>query len=437
MLLLKIGFWDNIILIMPEVFIIEGGKELEGEIKVNGSKNSAGALISATLLTDKKCTLDNVPKISDILNLLSIVEELGKKVEWVGENKVSIEGNEINPEKLDFRKISKSRVSVLLMGPLLAKIKNFKFSRPGGDRIGLRPIATHLKVLGELGAEIKERGDFYFVNSREQKGKEIVLPEFSVTATENLIMASVFAKGTTVIRGAAQEPQVQDLIDMLNKMGAKIEKHWDHTIVIQGVKELQGVEHGIIPDPNEAGTFIAIGAAMGKSVKVSNLDPLHLALFLEKLSEIGVNFIKGDSWIEVKRPEKFYPAKVQALPYPGFPTDLLPIIVPLLTQAQGKSLIHDPLYENRFNYVHQLRKMGADIEMVDPHRAFIFGPTPLKGVTIESWDIRAGAALVIAGLMAEGKTIIENIYQIDRGYERIEERLQGMGADIKRVDKDD
>jgi len=418
---------------MSDKFLIEGEKELEGEIEVNGSKNSAGALISATLLTDEKCVLDNVPKISDILNLLSIVEELGKEIKWIGEKKVEIKDGEINPEKLDFGKISRSRVSVLLMGPLLARIRNFKFSRPGGDRIGLRPIATHLKVLSELGAEIEESGDFYYIKSSHHQGKEITLPEFSVTATENLIMASVFAEGETVIKGVAQEPQVQDLIDMLNKMGAQIKKEWDHTLIIQGVEELKGVEHRIIPDPNEAGTFIALGATVGKRVLVKKLNPNHLSLFLEKIREIGVDFKKNSDSVEVQRPKKFYPTKIQALPYPGFPTDLLPLIVPLLTQAEGKSLIHDPLYENRFNYIHQLRKMGADIEMVDPHRAFVFGKTPLRGVTIESWDIRAGAALVIAGLMAEGKTVIENVYQIDRGYENLEVRLQKLGGKIKRI----
>ncbi|XOB41629.1 MAG: UDP-N-acetylglucosamine 1-carboxyvinyltransferase [Candidatus Nealsonbacteria bacterium] len=420
---------------MAEKFIIEGEKPLEGEIEVRGSKNAAGAILAATLLTSEECVIDNLPLVSDILNLIDILKEMGAEIEWLEKRKVKIRaGKRIDLKKLDFEKISKSRVSVLLIGALLPRVKEFRFSRPGGDRIGLRPIDTHLNALRELGAEIEEAGDFYYLKSKQLKGKEIVLPEFSVTTTENLIMASVFAEGETIIKLAAQEPQVQDLILILNKMGAKIEGNRTHTLKIQGVKRLKGVEHRIIPDPNEAGTFLTIGAAAAKKLLVKDLIPEHLDIFLLKLKEAGVNFIrKGDNSIEIYKPEKLFPTKIQALPYPGFLTDILPLIIPLLTQAEGKSLIHDTHYENRLNFIHQLRKMGADIEIIDPHRAIIFGPTPLTGVTIESWDIRAGAALVMAGLMAQGKTIIENVEQIDRGYERIEERLQKLGANIKRV----
>jgi len=420
---------------MAEKFIIDGKNSLEGEIEVNGSKNAAGAILAATLLTSEECIIDNLPKVSDILSLLDILEGIGKSVEWIGERKIKIKDNGISPEKLDFEKISKSRVSVLLMGALLPQVKEFKFSRPGGDRIGLRPIDIHLSALRELGAEIEEDGDFYYLKSKHLKGKEIVLPEFSVTATENLIMASVFADGETIIKLAAQEPQVQDLISILNKMGAKIKGNGTHTLRIEGVKRLRGIEHRIIPDTNEAGTFLTIGAATAKRLLVKDLIIEHLDIFLLKLKEMGVNFVrKSDNSVEIYKPEKFFPAKIQALPYPGFLTDILPLTVPLLTQARGKSLIHDTHYENRLSFVHQLRKMGADIEIIDPHRALIFGPTPLTGMTIDSWDIRAGAALVVAGMIAQGTTVIENIEQIDRGYEKIEERLQRLGANIKRIE---
>jgi len=422
---------------MAEKFIIDGGNLLEGEIEVRGSKNAAGAILAATLLTSEECLIDNLPRISDIFNFLEILKGMGAEVEWISERKIRIKsGEKLDPEKMDFEKVSKARISVLLIGALLPRFKEFKISRPGGDRIGLRPISTHLKALEQLGAEIKEDGDFYYFNSAGLCGKEIVLQEFSVTATENLMMTAALSKGDTIIKGAACEPHVQDLAKMLNSMGGNIEGIGTHTLRVQGggVKKLRGTAHRIIPDYLEAGTFIIMGAAVSKKIKVNNIVSEHLDLFLAKLKEIGVEFRRGtDDSIEVWGKGDLKPARVQALPHPGFPTDLLPIIVPLLTQAKGKSLIHDPLYPNRFSYVDELRKMGADIEIVDPHRAFVFGKTPLKGFRIESLDIRAGMSLIVAGLMAQGKTIIENIGQIDRGYEKIEERLQKLGANIKRI----
>jgi UDP-N-acetylglucosamine 1-carboxyvinyltransferase len=284
-----------------------------------------------------------------------------------------------------------------------------------------------------MGAKIERKNDFYEVSCEKLKGKEIVLEEFSVTATEAVIMAAVLAEGKTVIKGAAAEPHVQDLGEMFLKMGAKIEGLGTHTIKIEGVEKLHGCTYSVIPDPIEAGTFIVIGAMAPGKIKVTGVDLSHLDLFLAKLEEMGVIMEKGEDYVLVSHSQKLKAIKVQALPYPGFPTDLLPIIIPLLISAEGKSLVHDPLYENRFNYIQELKKMGADIEMVDPHRTFVFGPTKLSGAVIDSWDIRAGACLVIAALSAEGKTTIENIFQIDRGYEKIEERLQKLGADIKRV----
>jgi UDP-N-acetylglucosamine 1-carboxyvinyltransferase len=250
-------------------------------------------------------------------------------------------------------------------------------------------------------------------------------------------MASSLAQGITIIKGAAAEPHVQNLTEMLQKMGAKIKGASTHSLRIEGVEKLKGASHSIIPDPIEAGTFLAIGAGCYGRVLVKGAVAGHLDLFLEKLKQMGVSFEvknkeQASQAIEVVGGSEIKPVKVQALPYPGFPTDLLPLVVPLLTQARGKSLIHDPLYENRLQYTQELRKMGADIEIVDPHRAFVFGLTPLHGVSIESWDIRAGASLIVAGLMAQGKTTINNIEQIDRGYEEIERRLQNLGADIKR-----
>ena len=415
-------------------FIIRGGKKLSGQVEIRGSKNAAGAILAACLLTKKPCVIDNLPLVEDILNLLEIIEGMGASVEWIEKRKVKITASDnLDVGKIDFEKFSKARTSVLLLGALIARFKEFKVSRPGGDRIGLRPITTHLDALEKLGCVIEEQGDFYFFKTKELKGSEIILPEFSVTATEILLMAGCFSRGQTIIKIAAGEPHIQELVLMLNKMGGDITFQGTHTLIINGVESLNGVDYTIIPDALEVGTFLIIGALAGGEIILPDIQGDYLDLFLEKLREAGVDFQRENGFIKVKKSDNIKPIKVQALPYPGFPTDLLPLIVPLLTQAKGKSLLHDPLYENRLNYIHQLRKMGADIEIVDPHRAFVFGPTELSGVSIESSDIRAGACLIVAGLLASGETIISNVSQIDRGYEKIEERLAKLGAEIKRT----
>jgi UDP-N-acetylglucosamine 1-carboxyvinyltransferase len=298
----------------------------------------------------------------------------------------------------------------------------------------LRPITTHLDAFKKLRVKIENEGEFYFFEAKNLQGREIILKEFSVTATENLMLAAVLTPGKTVIKGAAAEPQVQDLGFMLKEMGAKIAGLGTHTILVVGVEKLKGCYHQICPDPIEAATFIAAGAITPGTIEVKNIIPEHLDMFLDKLEEIGVKLEKGKNFVRVENvASTLKSTRIQAMPFPGFPTDFLPLTVPILTQAEGKSLIHDPLYENRFNYVQELKKMGADIEIVDPHRTFIYGKTPLHGVRIESWDIRAGASLIIAALLAKGQTTIENIYQIDRGYEKIDEKLQKLGADIKRL----
>jgi len=414
-------------------FVINGNKELSGEIEVRGSKNAAGACLAAVLLCNEECIIDNLPLIEDVENTIEVLKSLGVKVEWMSERKIKVKAENVNLKNIDFDRFSRTRMSVLLVGPLLAKFNHFKFPSPGGDKIGLRPISVHIKALEKLGAKIEKNGDVYSVTRENLIGKEIVLQEFSVTATETLIMAAVLAKGKTIIKGAATEPHVQDLVDMLLKMGTKVRGRGTHTIEIEGVEKLHGCEHKITPDYLEAGTFIVASALTPGTVTVKNIDFNHLDLFLAKLEDIGVNFEKGENKIIVHYSPNLSAVKVQALPHPGFPTDLLPIIIPLLTKAQGKSLIHDPLYENRLGYINELRKMGGDIEIVDPHRAFVFGPKILEGLSVNSSDIRAGAILIIAGLMAKGQTIINNVFQIDRGYERIEERLQKIGADIKRI----
>ena len=419
---------------MSDKFLIKGGIPLSGEVEISGYKNAAGAVLAAVLLSEEPSVIDNLPLVSDVLDQIEILKQMGAEIEWLGERKIKINPKNINPERIPVDLFEKMRVSVLLIGPLLARFKKFKVPHPGGDKIGLRPIATHLKALKEFGIKSEEKEGFYYFEAPENiEGKRIVLKEFSVTATEILMMVAALSQGKTKIEIAATEPQVQDLGNFLQKMGVNIEGIGTHTISIEGKEKLNGAEFKICPDPTEAGTFLIALAATGGEGKIKNVEPNHLTMFLEKMKEIGVNFEIFNSEILIRPSKEFRSTKIQVLPYPGFPTDLQPQTSVLLTQAEGKSLIHDPLYENRFQHLHELRKMGADIEITDPHRALIFGKKTLIGNKISASDIRSGAALVLAGLCAKGETLIGEISQIERGYEKIEEKLQKLGAKIEKA----
>ena len=418
---------------MATKFLIEGGIPLSGEVEISGSKNEAGAILAATLLTEEECQIENLPLVTDILDEIEILKKIGAKIEWLGSKKIRINPSGIDPTKIPIDLFEKMRISVLLIGPLLAKFKKFKTPHPGGDRIGLRPISTHLEAFKDLGVKIEEKNGFYhFEAPKNLKGKRIVLKEFSVTATENLMMLAALCPGQTKIEIAAAEPQVQNLGKFLNSLGIKIEGLGTHTLIIQGKEKLSGKNFSIGPDPIEAGTFLIAIAITGGKARIKNVNPEDLIFFLEKMKEIGVNFKVFDQEILVKPSKNFRPTKIQVLPHPGFPTDLQPQTSVLLTQAEGKSLIHEPLYENRFQHLYELRKMRADIEITDPHRALIFGKTKLTGNKINSSDIRSGASLVLASLIAKGESLVENISQIERGYEKIEEKLKKLGAKIEK-----
>ena len=419
---------------MAKKFLIQGGIPLSGEVEISGYKNAAGAILAAALLTEEESTIDNLPLVSDVLDQIEILKQMGAEIEWLGERKIKINPENINPEKIPANLFEKMRVSVLLIGPLLARFKKFKVPHPGGDKIGLRPIGTHLEALKDFGIKIEEKGGFYYFEAPENlEGKKIVLKEFSVTATENLMMLAALTKGKTKIEIAAAEPQVQDLGRFLKEMGLAIEGVGTHIVEVEGKEKLSGANFSICPDPLEIGTFLIALAITGGEGKIKNINPDHLTMFLEKMREIGINFETINNKILVKKSTEFKPTKIQVLPYPGFPTDLQPQTSVLLTQAQGKSLIHDPLYENRFQHLHELRKMGADIEITDPHRALIFGKRELIGNKITASDIRSGAALILAGLISKEKTLIENISQIERGHEKIEEKLKKLGARIEKI----
>lgn len=412
--------------------VLEGGHHLKGEISVSGMKNAATPVLAACLLSGEKCSITNVPDITDVNTLLEIMGSLGASVSRQ-KDRVDIISENINPGRLDKNKMQAMRSSVLLMAPLLIRFKEVRIPQPGGCIIGNRPIDTHLYVFKQLGAKIKKEGEEYILTAQELKGNTIILPEFSVTATENAIMAAVLARGETVIKLAAAEPHVQDLAYFLRKMGAQIEGIGTHTLKIIGVKKLNGAEHRVIPDQIEAGTFAVAAAVTRSELVINKIIPEHLELVILKLKEAGVKLEVGENYLRVFKSGSFKPFKIQSLPYPGFPTDLQAPFSVLATQAKGTSLIHDPLYEARMSHIKELAKMGANAVICDPHRVLITGPTPLFGKEIQSPDLRAGATLIIAGLIAQGVTEISKAEVIDRGYEKISERLRKIGAKIKKI----
>ena len=419
-----------------EYFEIQGGKRLSGEIDVRGSKNATTPILAATLLTEKECIISNIPLIEDVFTMLHILESIGAEVKWLGERKVSVKAEKIDPGKMNLYFMKKIRSSILLFGPLSARFEKFHIAHPGGCVIGERPVGTHFDALAEMGVEIKQDGKSYNVDSGKRKSAKVVLKEFSVTATENAMMLAASLPGKTIIKIAAAEPHVEDLGKFLIKMGAKIKGLGTHTLEITGSKKLKGAKHEVIYDANEAATFLILGVATGSRIKVKNAFENHLDIILEKLREFGADFEIGKDYIETIPAEKLEAvSKIDARIYPGVPTDVQAPFGVLATQANGKTLIHDTLFEGRFNYIQEINKMGAKAEILNPHQAVICGPTKLQGTTIKSFDLRAGAALIIAALVAQGKTTIEDIYQVDRGYEKIEERLQKLGADIKRISK--
>lgn len=411
-------------------FVIEGGRRLEGEIEVYGSKNAVLPAIAGSLLTADPVTISNVPDISDVETMLKILTSWGGEVSREN-NTLKINTANVKPDGDVDDLISKLRGSILLLGALLGRDKHVSLPRPGGDVIGARPIDVHLDGLRQLGAVIQDEHDRVVIDGTHMQAVEVVLSEFSVTATENILLASASLPGTTTIYTAAAEPHVTALCDLLQKMGAKTSGAGTHTIEITGNKDLHGAEIENIPDMLEAGFFILLSAATQSNVHVKNVPVHDLRLFFKKLTEFGIDFeIKGSEVFV--RPSQLKAFRVQVLPHPGIATDLQAPFAVLATQAKGSSLVHDPLYESRFKHIDELIKMGADAVVCDPHRVIINGPTPLHGREIPSLDIRSGATLVMAGLVASGKTVIRDAEIIDRGYAHLTERLSALGANITR-----
>ncbi len=410
---------------------------MRGKVKISGSKNASTPIIAATLLTRQKSVLENVPKIRDVNNLLDILKGMGADMKWIGDHELEIQCKDVSLDKLDRKAVKKMRSSVLLLGPLLARFRSIEnFPEPGGCIIGNRPLDAHFAAFKALGAEIEVDGNrgAYSMRAEKLANAEITLPEFSVTATENLLMAAATIPGKTIIKGAAVEPHVQDLIKFLNAMGAKIIFSGQHEISVEGTEELHGAKHTIIPDQIEIGTFAAAAAATRGDIEIESVDLTHLDLIILKLKQIGAQIEIGDNKLRVSTDGSLKSFRLQTMPYPGFPTDLQAPFGFLATQAIGTSLIHDPLFEGRMGYVGELVKMGANAVVCDPHRVLITGATPLYGTEIKSLDLRAGATLILAGLAAEGQTLIHDAEIVERGYERFDERLRDLGAEITKID---
>jgi UDP-N-acetylglucosamine 1-carboxyvinyltransferase len=422
-------------------FIINGGRHLSGEIQVNGFKNSATPIIAATILNKGKTVLENIPKIGDVLTMLDILKSCGSRQKWIGEYSVEIDNNDFDPKFIDQEQVRKIRSSVLLIGPILARFGRLNIAIPGGCHIGARSLDTHMEAFKDLGASINfdEKSSLYNIilnknNSLESSERKIILKELSVTATENLLM--VATENNLEIRLAACEPHVSDLGFFLKKIGVSISGLGSNFLKIKKRKNAKPkkIKHKIINDPIEAGTFAVLAAATKSNILIKGCEIDHLDAPLMKLKDFGVSFdLRKDSIFINGKSSVLKAAKIQSSPYPAFPTDLQAPFGVLATQAKGSSLIFDIMYEGRLKYINELKRMGADATILDSHRALINGPTVLEGAEIESLDLRAGATLVIAALLAKGESIIGNIEQIDRGYECLDKRLLNLGADIKRI----
>jgi UDP-N-acetylglucosamine 1-carboxyvinyltransferase len=419
-----------------EKFIIKGSAgKLKGTIPVRGSKNACLKAMAAAVLTDKPITIKNVPLIEDVFRMRELLEFLGAEVKEIGQHSFLISAENIKKSCLDFEIAKSFRASVALTGPLLARLGTVSFPFPGGCVIGKRPIDMFLNGFEKMGAKVftNGKGNNFTIKVKVLKGAEIFFRIVSVTGTETLMMAATLARGRTVLRNAAQEPEIANLADFLNSCGARIKGAGTSTIVINGVKKLGPGVFNTPPDRIETGSFLILGALSGDKLRVIHCNPFHILSLIEYLESMGVSLKKGKDWVEISRPKFLKPINIKTSEYPGFPTDLQAPFSVLLTQARGTSSLFETVYDGRLNYINDLVRMGANIILCDAHRAIFHGKTYLKGREVEAPDLRAGLTFILAALIAKGKSIIHNVYNIDRGYEKIEERLRDAGAAIKRI----
>lgn len=426
-----------------EKFIIEGGFPLQGEVTPSGNKNAALPLLAACLLTDEPVVLHNVPQIRDVLTMRALLQSLGVRIETLADHTWRIHAQEVHPADLDPHLTRAIRASILLAGPMMARTGQLELPPPGGDVIGRRRVDTHVLALRALGAEAAydRRAKRFTFRAQGLRGADILLDEASVTATENAIMAAVLARGETVIRNAASEPHVQELCHLLNAMGAHIEGVGSNVLHIQGVERLHGAEFTIGADYLEVVSFIGAAVLTGGSIRIRNAGPQHLDMIRLVFNRLGVDWqtegadilVPAGQSLEIQRDLGEFIPEISAMPWPGFPTDLMSIAIVVATQAKGTILFHDWMYPSRMFFTDKLVSMGAQIVLCDPHRVIVSGPSELIGEQLESPDIRAGMALVLAALAAHGTSEIRNIRQIDRGYERVDEKLRTLGVRIRRV----
>lgn len=415
-----------------EQYVIKGGNPLVGEVEIGGAKNAALAILSAAVMTDETVTIDNLPNVRDINVLLDAIREIGAKVDRVGEHTVKINGSFIKNLTVDNEFIRKIRASYYLMGALLGKYKRAEVALPGGCNIGSRPIDLHMKGFRALGATVDIEHGMFLASAEKLQGTHIYLDKVSVGATINIMMAASMAEGKTIIENAAKEPHVVDVANFLNSMGANIRGAGTDVIRIVGVEKLHKTEYSVIPDQIEAGTFMYAAAATKGDIMLKNVIPKHLEATTAKLLEIGCEVEEFDDAVRVVASKPLHHTQVTTLPYPGFPTDMQPQMAVVLGIASGTSTITESIFENRFKYVDELTRMGANIK-VESNIAIINGVGRYTGARVNAPDLRAGAALVIAGLAAEGITVVDDIYYIERGYENFEGKLAALGAVIEKV----
>lgn len=409
-------------------FIIHGGKKLKGEVKISGSKNAALPIIAATVLIKGRATLYNVPNIQDVQTMFEIIKDIGGKVTKKN-NKVIIDTSKVHTYEIPEELMRKMRSSVILAGAIIGKYHKANFSYPGGCDIGARPIDLHLKGFEKLGIEIKEEYGEIVCSSEEIVGTQINLDFPSVGATENIILASCLAEGTTILMNSAKEPEIEDLVNFLNKAGAKIKGAGTDRIEIIGVRKLSEISYNIMPDRIEAGTYLVAGAITGGNIKITNANPRHIEPILNKLEETSCKIITQNNEIEIIAPRRLKAVDIKTMPYPGFPTDLQSIFTALLTHAKGTSIVTENIFESRYKYTQELNRMGAKIK-VEGRTAIIKGSRKIQGTNVVANDLRGGAALILEALSAKGKTQIDNIHYILRGYENIEQKLKKLGAEI-------
>ena len=411
---------------------IVGGRPLEGSVRVSGAKNASLPDLCAALLTGERVRLRNVPEVRDIRTMGRVLGALGAEVEFEVGGVVRVRAAALTSVEAPYDLVKTMRASVLVLGPLLAREGRARVSLPGGCAIGARPIDLHLQAFEKMGATIAVEHGYVEARAERLRGAQVHFDTVTVTGTENVLMAACLAEGETVIHNAACEPEVVDLAQLLAAMGAKVEGAGTPTVRVQGVDALHGAEHAVIPDRIETGTFVAACAVAGGEIEVRDCRPEHLRAVIDKFRETGVRLEEGPDNLRVRAPRTIRPANITTLPYPGFPTDMQAQYMVLMTQASGPSSITETIFENRFMHVGELQRMGANVRE-NGRVALVSGPTPLSGAPVMATDLRASACLVLAGLAAQGETVVERVYHLDRGYFRIDEKLRGLGADIERL----